>query len=45
VEPTGDDPGQGHQAQAGGGVAAEPIAGGRRAAAATPTPVTVAAVS
>jgi len=44
VEPAGDDPGQGHQAQAGGGVAAEPAAGGRRTVAATPAPVAVAAV-
>lgn len=44
MEPAGDDPGQGHQAQAGGGVAAEPAAGGRRAVAATPAPVAVAAV-
>jgi len=44
MEPAGDDPGQGHQAQVGGGVVAKPIAGGRRTVATTTAPVTVATV-
>lgn len=43
MEPAGGDPGQGHQAQAGGGVPAEPAAG-RRATAVAAAAATVATV-